>query len=204
VNRVRWADALRAIAQSGLTYATDPFDRERYEAVRELAAEVAASTTGEDPVILEALFADEIGHATPKVDVRGVVIDADDRILLVREVGWAGWNLPGGWVDVGSTPSESVAKEVFEEAGLLVRPIRLLGVYSRDLRSRPRWPVHVLNIYVQCVSESGSPSPDKKETEAAAFFDVAALPELSPKTDMERLRRALELARDPQLEPDLD
>ncbi len=204
MDRVRWAEALRAVAQSGLTYATDSFDQERYETVRQVAAEIAGSVTGEDPVALEARFADETGHATPKVDVRGVVVDPDDRILLVRETGWAGWNFPGGWAEVGQTPAEAVAKEVYEEAGLVVRPIRLLGVYSRDLRSRPRWPVHVYNIYVHCAPEPGRPTPDGEETQDAGFFDIGELPELSPKTEMQRLLRTIELARNPQLPSDLD
>ena len=119
--------ALQALAQTGLTYAEGPYDRERYEAVQRIAAEMAAAAGGEDPEELLARFAEESGFRTPKVDVRGVVLDAG-RVLLVREPGSHGWCLPGGWADVGETPSRAVEKEVVEEAGLTVRAARLLGV----------------------------------------------------------------------------
>ena len=105
-DRVRWARALEAIARSGLTYSASAFDRERFEAVRTIAAEIAATASGEDVADLQARFADEYGYATPKVDVRGVVLD-DRGLLLVRETGEARWTLPGGWADVGETPRQA-------------------------------------------------------------------------------------------------
>jgi ADP-ribose pyrophosphatase YjhB (NUDIX family) len=203
-DRVRWADALRAIAQSGLTYAESPFDHERYEAVRRVAAELAASVTSEDAGELEALFAAEVGYATPKVDVRAVVLDEAGRVLLVNELLRSGWNLPGGWADVGSTPTESVTKEVREEAGLTVTAVRLLGVYSRDFRRSPRWPAHAYSLYVHCERVAGEPRGDGRETADAAFFPPDRLPPLTAKTGEARILRALELIARPDLAPDLD
>jgi ADP-ribose pyrophosphatase YjhB (NUDIX family) len=200
---VRWARALQAIAQNGLTYTDGPYDRERYLAVQQIAAELAAGVTGEEPEELLVRFADETGYRTPKVDVRGVVLH-DGRLLLVREPESDGWCLPGGWADVGETPSRAVEKEVREEAGLDVRAIRPLGVFDRDFRGRVRWPAHVYKLYVLCERVGGEPVADGLETEAADFFPLDALPELSLKTPPDQLERALAVALDPAIPPALD
>ena len=195
-DRLRWARRLAALAQSGLTYSDNPFDRARFDAVREVAAEMAATVSGDDTVELLARFADEYGYATPKVDVRGVVLDGRG-LLLVREVGETRWTLPGGWADVGETPRTAVEKEVVQEAGLTVAAERVLGVFDRDFRGRSRWPAHVYKVYVQCRHVSGEPTPDGLETMEVAFFAVDALPELSVKTPDDHLTRVLETAADP-------
>jgi ADP-ribose pyrophosphatase YjhB (NUDIX family) len=202
-DRLRWARKLQAVAQSGLTYTESAFERERFEAVRAIAAEIAASTDGDEPAQVLARFADEHGYATPKVDVRGVVVH-EGHVLLVREVGDTRWTLPGGWADVGETPRQAVEKEVREEAGLAVRAVRVLAVYDRDFRGRPRWPAHCYKLYVLCEADAGAPAGDGLETEEAAFFDPATLPELSVKTPDEHLRRVLAIAADPTLGADLD
>ncbi len=157
---------------------------------------MAAAVSGEHPDALLAGFAEESGYRTPKVDVRGVVLDGD-RLLLVREPGSEGWCLPGGWADVGETPSRAVEKEVREEAGLEVRAMRLLGVFDRDFRGRLRWPAHVYKLYLLCERLGGTPTPDGLETEEAAMFPVDGLPPLAPKTPDDQLARALAVARDP-------
>ncbi|HZO49628.1 MAG TPA: NUDIX hydrolase N-terminal domain-containing protein [Gaiellaceae bacterium] len=194
--RLRWARRLQAIAQSGLTYTENPYDRARFEAVREVAAEIAASASGEEQLELLARFADEAGYATPKVDVRGVVLE-QGRVLLVREVGETRWALPGGWADVGDTPSRAVEKEVREEAGVEARAVRVLAVYDRDFRGRPQWPAHVYKLYVLCERVAGEPAGDGLETEEAAFFPLDDLPQLSAKTPAEHLRGALAVAAEP-------
>ena len=105
----RWLDLatrLQAIAQSGLTFARDPYDVERYEALREIAAEMLAAGSDAELSTIRGLFADQAGYATPKVDVRGAVF-RDDAILLVRERSDGGWTLPGGWADVGDSPADA-------------------------------------------------------------------------------------------------
>jgi ADP-ribose pyrophosphatase YjhB (NUDIX family) len=201
--RVRWARALEAIARSGLTYSESAFDRERFEAVRSIAAEIAAAASGEDAIELRARFADEYGYATPKIDVRGVVLD-DRGLLLVRELGETRWTLPGGWADVGETPRQAVEKEVRQEAGLDVSAVRVLAVYDRDFRGRTQWPAHVYKLYVRCDVVGGEPRGDGLETEEAWFFAVDALPELSPKTPTGHLHAVLELAIDPERGAELD
>jgi 8-oxo-dGTP pyrophosphatase MutT (NUDIX family) len=94
-----WARELQAVAQTGLAFSRDPYGRERYEAVRGLAARSDAPAER-----IPALFAGETGYATPKIDVRAAVFDRDARILLVRETAAGGrWTLPGGWAVAGPT-----------------------------------------------------------------------------------------------------
>jgi ADP-ribose pyrophosphatase YjhB (NUDIX family) len=171
--------------------------------VQRIAAEMAASVGSEDVTELLASFAEESGYRTPKVDVRGIVL-AGEGLLLVREAGTDAWCLPGGWADVGETPSRAVEKEVAEEAGLDVRAVRPLGLFDRDFRGRLRWPAHVYKLYVLCERLGGEPAGDGLETEAAAFFPLDALPPLSPKTPSEQLERALAVAHDPSLPTALD
>lgn len=145
-----WARRLQVIAQNGLTYARgDPYDIERYEAVRAIAAEMLASGTGVDAETLRALFARETGHATPKVDVRGAVF-RDGRVLLVRERQDGLWTLPGGWADPGETPAASVVREVYEESGYRTRATRLLAVYDRDAHGHPPIPYAVYKLFFLC------------------------------------------------------
>ena len=111
-----WARELQSIAQTGLTFATGTFDLERYKAIRSLAARMMATCSDANFVRVEGLFAEQAGYATPKVDVRGAVIE-DGRILLAREIEDAGrWTMPGGWADVNQSPSESVIREMIASA----------------------------------------------------------------------------------------
>jgi ADP-ribose pyrophosphatase YjhB (NUDIX family) len=202
-DRLRWARRLAALAQSGLTYTENPFDRARFGAVQAIAAEVAASVGGDDATELRARFADEYGYATPKVDVRGVVVEGD-RLLFVREQGEDTWTLPGGWADVGETPSQAVEKEVYEESGLSVRAVRVLAVLDRDFRARARWPAHAYKLYVLCSPLGGELRGDGLETAEARYFPLGALPPLSVKTPLEHLERALAAAADPALGASID
>jgi hypothetical protein len=111
-----WARKLQAIAQNGLTFSRDPFDRERYTQLQELAADMLSVELGIPAARARAVWEDERGYATPKVDVRGGVFDGG-RVLLVRELSDGRWTLPGGWVDVNDAPSEAVAREIHEESG---------------------------------------------------------------------------------------
>jgi Hydrolase of X-linked nucleoside diphosphate N terminal/NUDIX domain len=128
-----WARELQAIAQTGLTFCRDPYDRERYEAVRQLAARIFAARTDASIERIEALFAGETGYATPKVDVRAAVFDDDERVLMVRETSDGGrWTVPGGWADVNRTAAENVVKEALEESGFDVEPLKLAASRSAE------------------------------------------------------------------------
>jgi ADP-ribose pyrophosphatase YjhB (NUDIX family) len=174
---IDWAQRLQALAQSGLAYSPNEYDRERYEAVQKIASEMLGAAAGIDLPALDKLFANEAGYATPKIDIRGVVFQ-DGKILLVRELIDGGWTLPGGWVDVNEPPSRAVAREVWEESGYEVRPVKLLAVYDRNLHGHPPYIFHIYKLYIRCELTGGAPA-DSNETSGAAFFAQDELPPLS-------------------------
>src|SRR5262245_2605299 len=102
-----WTEArkLQALAQTGLTFATNDYDRERYEAVREIAVQLMAHQSGTSVETFRQLFQSQDGYATPKVDVRAAVF-RDGKILLVQEASDGQWTLPGGWADVNDSPRD--------------------------------------------------------------------------------------------------
>ena len=102
---LEWAKRLQATAQNGLQYAQSPFDRERFQLVQSIAAEILTSHTTLEPVRVHEIMDSETGYATPKVDVRGVVFK-DHELLMVREKFDGRWTVPGGWADVSETPSQ--------------------------------------------------------------------------------------------------
>jgi len=133
-----WTRELQAIAQTGLAFTVNPYDRERYETLRALASRMMAAQTGADADRIDALFARETGYATPKIDVRAAVFDYGGRVLMVREAADAGrWTLPGGFADVNMTVAESVVKEVREESGFDVRVRKLAAVWDRTRQGIP-------------------------------------------------------------------
>jgi ADP-ribose pyrophosphatase YjhB (NUDIX family) len=171
-----WARELQAIAQSGLAWEPREYDRQRFEQVRRVAAEMLAGLDGGEPEPIEGLLAAETGHATPKLDVRGVVFRGGE-ILLVQEREGGGWSLPGGWVDVGESPSRAVAREVLEESGYASRPVKLLGLYDRDVRGFPPHMWHIWKAFFLCELVGEGQRPLGYETLDAGFFARGALPE---------------------------
>jgi ADP-ribose pyrophosphatase YjhB (NUDIX family) len=200
---LRWIKRLQAIAQDGLTYSNDDYDLGRYEQLRELASEMlAAHSTG---TLEEArdLLALETGPATPKVDVRAVVFKAD-RILLVKEPDEAGWSVPGGWADVGESPSEASARETLEESGYRVEPVKLLAAYDRDRRGHPPMAYHVYKLVYLCEILDEEPLFGV-DTDGARFFGEQEIPELSvTRVTRAQISRFFEQYRDPSLPTDFD
>ncbi len=177
MNWIEWTQRLAAIAQSGLTYARDPFDIERYAELRRLAADVIAEHTGRPALDIDAYFSQEAGYATPKIDVRGVIFQAD-QILLVRERSDGGWTLPGGWADALDSPSTAIEREIREEAGYEARATKILAVFDRNRHPHPAQAFNVWKIFIRCEIVGGAPATSL-ETDGVAFFARAALPELS-------------------------
>lgn len=175
---IGWARELAAMAQTGLTYARDPYDVARYVRLRELALEMFAASTDAPLPVVRGVFDAESGHATPKVDVRAVVLDEAERMLLVRERRDGRWTLPGGWADVDETPAEAVAREVEEESGYRVRATRLLAVWDKRRHDHPPQPFFVYKLVFQCALLGGAPRASD-ETDDVAFFAPDALPPLS-------------------------
>ena len=175
---LEWAQRLQGLAQSGLTYnQNNPFEVERYEAISKIAAEMIAAKGSLEESQLETLFAGQKGYATPKIDVRGVVFK-DNKILLVKELSDGGWTLPGGFADVGDTPSEAVEREVWEESGFKVKADKILAVYDRTRQGHPPYIFHLYKIFFHCQLLGGK-AADSVETEGAAFFARDEIPPLS-------------------------
>jgi ADP-ribose pyrophosphatase YjhB (NUDIX family) len=197
-----WASRLNAIAQNGLTFSRDPFDIERYTSVRNIAAEIMAAHTGVETTLVRDFFAREEGYATPKVDVRGVVF-RDGTLLFVKEPEDGFWSLPGGWADVGDSPSEAVVREVFEESGYTTQAVKLLALYDRNKHAHPPSPHHAYKLFIRCELLSQVPA-GSAETEAR-FFEEGAIPELSvARVTVEQIARLFEHYRHPEWPADLD
>jgi ADP-ribose pyrophosphatase YjhB (NUDIX family) len=168
-----WARRLQAIAQTGVAYEEPSvYDRERYEQVRRIAAEMLASNG--DVEAIDARLAAETGHATPKLDVRGAVL-RDGQILLVRETD--GWSLPGGWADVGETPAEATTREVLEESGYATRVVRLIALLDRDRQGYPPHAWHIWKAIFLCELLDHEQRALGDETDEARFFSRESLPE---------------------------
>jgi len=172
-----WTRELQAIAQTGLAFVRDPYDRERYEMLRALASRMMAAHTNAPAERIEALFAGEGGYATPKVDVRGAVFDARGRLLMVREVADAGrWTLPGGWADVNLTPAENVLKEVREESGFEARIRKLAAVWDRTRQRHPSGLFSCCKMFFVC-DLAGGEAATGIETSEVAWFAADEIPQ---------------------------
>ncbi len=179
-----WAREIQALSQTGLTYAENEYQRLRNQRLAEIAAEIVESHAGLPRQALVAGFVDQPGYATPKVDVRGAVI-REGQILLVQERADGRWTMPGGWADVGESPSEMVVREVWEESGLRVVPRKIVGVYDANRSGRPLALYHAYKIVFLCEVVGGQPRPSH-ETLAVGFFDFDDLPPLSSNRTHER------------------
>lgn len=198
-----WALRLQAIAQNGLTFARDPFDIERYEATRQIAAEMIACGADVPVERVLSLFSSDVGYATPKVDVRGVVFQAD-RVLLVKEREDQRWTLPGGWADIGEAPGECVVREVAEESGYQTRAVKLLAVYDRNRHPHPPLVHYVYKLFFLCELVGGA-AQASTETDDADFFSESAIPDLSlGRVTPSQIARCFEHARHPDWPTDFD
>jgi ADP-ribose pyrophosphatase YjhB (NUDIX family) len=203
--QMEWIRALQAISQTGLHFTKDPYDRERYEQIEKIAADMLAQCSNFFAEEFLELNKAEFGYATPKVDVRGVAF-RDGKILLVREIADEGrWTLPGGWADVNEPPSLAVTREIFEESGFETRVKKLLAVYDRETQGhKPSFPYTVYKLFFLCEITGGEPRPNSEASEIA-FFDEDDLPELSgSRVKAEQIHRFFEHRRHPDLPTNFD
>ena len=168
---------LQALAQTGLTYARDVYDRERYESLMLIAERLLSARFDLSEDTLKTLHKNETGYTTPKTDVRAINLQ-EGKLLLVRESDDGGWSLPGGWADVGDSPSVAIIREVQEETGLEVNVSRLLGVWDRNLHGHPPYPWHVYKMIFLCDVTGGELAISHESLEIG-YFDPDELPELS-------------------------
>ena len=194
---LEWAKQLQSIAQAGLTYSKDIYDIERFEAIRNISVEIMEQYTDMENKKIKELFANETGYQTPKVDVRAVIFK-DDKILMVREKMDGNWSLPGGWADIGLTPSEVAVKEVREESGFDVKAMKLIAVLDKKRHPHPSSPYHVYKIFIQCELIGGQ-AETGTETSAVKFFAENELPPLSIDRNTEsQIRIAFKHLHNPQ------
>lgn len=165
---------LQSIAQNGLTYTKDKYDKERFERVREISAEIMAMKTGLPIEKVKNLFCSEEGYQTPKLDTRAAIFN-ENRILLVKERGK--WSLPGGWVDYNQSISSNTVKEVKEEAGLDVAPVKVIAIQNRNQHNFPKYAYEICKVFVLCDVKGGSFQPNI-ETSESGYFSLENLPEL--------------------------
>ena len=192
---IKWATELQALAQAGLWYSRDPYDIERFERVRDIAAGMMAEGTDLPLEKVRDLFCNESGYQTPKIETRAAIFE-DGKILLVRENDGL-WSLPGGWADIGLSVGENAVREVREEAGLEARAERLIAVLDHAKHNRPLNAHSVCKIFILCSALGGHFEPNI-ETTGSGVFAEDALPELSEgKNSAEQIKMCFDAARDP-------
>ena len=198
------AKRVRALAQNGLVYSLSEYDTERYEELTHLSDRITALATGLDEADVASAYRPAKDYVTPKVDIRAVVFNEKEEILLVREKADGRWSLPGGWSDVGYSPKEVAAKEVKEETGLDVRPVRLLAVMDMSKHPHPVIPYYVYKFFILCEPVGGA-FTEAFDILGKGFFPVDALPPLSLERVLpEQIRRMLHLYHHPEEEVYLD
>lgn len=194
---------LLALAQTGLHFTPEEYDRERYREVADIAAQLLALESGHSAQELLGMWGAESGYATPKVDVRGAVF-RDDRVLLVRERVDGRWTLPGGWADVNDVPSHAVQKEIEQESGFTARAVKLAAVDDNRRHGHPYYLFHIWKLFFICELTGGS-ARASHETTDVQFFPLDALPELSTgRTTVQQILRMYEHHRQPSLPTEFD
>jgi ADP-ribose pyrophosphatase YjhB (NUDIX family) len=175
---IRWGRELQAIAQTGLHFAEIEYDRERYQQIAKLAAEIFEEFSGTSSEKILNLFEQQSGYATPKIDVRGVVF-RDEKLLLVQEKSDGLWTLPGGWADVNDSPSEAVEREIVEESGFIAKAKKLIAVFDRAKHPHiPPFPFHIYKLFIECELVGGE-AKMTMETNGTEFFGREEIPPLS-------------------------
>ncbi|WP_339707520.1 NUDIX hydrolase [uncultured Kriegella sp.] len=185
---------IKALADTGLVYAEDEYNRERYEEIREIGLELLGAVMERPLKTLKNFFMPVTDYPTAKVDVRGFVLNDANQILLARESVDGKWTIPGGWADVGYSPSEVVVKEIKEETGLQSRVVRLLAVYDKKCHPHPPEPYYIYKLIFLCVQIGGELQPGF-DMLGASFFAIDNLPDLSEDRILEsQLRQLFKMA----------
>lgn len=171
---LNWAIELQSLAQAGLTYGKDKYDIERYQRIRDISAEMIAEKADVSFEKAKELFCNETGYQTPKIDTRAAVFK-DGKILLVHEENGT-WSLPGGWCDVNMSVGDNTVKETFEEAGLTVKPVRLIAVQDRNRHNTPVYAYGITKVFMLC-SLIGGEFRANTETTESRYFSRDDIPE---------------------------
>ena len=168
-------------------------DKERYERIREISAEMLSYKTDISIEKVKDLFCNEHGYQTPKLDTRAAIF-SDEKILLVKEKNGK-WSLPGGWVDVNLSIKENTVKEVKEESGLDVAADSIIAVQDRAKHNLPVYAYGVCKVFVLCYVIGGS-FKENIETIGFDYFSEDELPQLAEeKNNAEQIRMCFEAYR---------
>ena len=172
---------LLAISNSGINYSKDPYDIERFNDIFNITQEFINSNL----TINNINFEKEEGYPTPKTDVRALILNEKDEILLVEDPKTKTWSLPGGFADIGISPVENIIKEVQEETGLNVSVSNLIAVYDTNKSNPENSLAHYYKLIFYCKKISGNLTTSI-ETSSVAFFDLNQLPQLSTKRNTKK------------------
>lgn len=190
------ARRLLALAQSGLHFTHDPYDKQRYEEIARIASELLAAQSvaapGVTPEAILELWRRDKGYVTPKIEVRGAIFRKNgtiSEVLLVRETLDGKWTLPGGWVDVNEGPRQAIEKEIVQESGYIAEVVKLAAVYDKLRHEHPPSLFHTWKLFFLCEIKGGQPT-FSLETDGIEFFALGSLPELSmPRTTPAQIER---------------
>ena len=191
---LEWAIRLQSLAQNGLAYSKDVFDIQRFEEIRQIAAEMLVTPSGLPLEKVEELFCNESGYQTPKIDTRAAIFK-DGKILLVQESDGR-WALPGGWCDVDQSVMDNTIKEVKEEAGLDVSAEKVIAILDKAKNNPAKSAHRVTKVFILCKSLGGAFVPNA-ETVTSDYFALDELPVLSEgKTTAQQIALCFEAEAD--------
>lgn len=172
------AKRVQAIAESGLHYTESDWDIDRYKELEKIVMEMISKITDQPLEVIKVALPDRYGYKTPKIDVRAVLINPENEILLVKERVDSRWSMPGGWCDIGFTPKEVAEKEAKEEAGISLQAGRLIALLDKKCHDHPEDLHYTYKIFIECKAEDYSIKTGM-ETLDVGFFKQDQLPELS-------------------------
>lgn len=195
------AKRLKAMADTGLLFTNDEYDKERYIELNSLSAEIMALDSGLNTHEIQNYFLNTTDYPTPKVDVRGFLLNDKNEILMVQEKCDMKWTIPGGWCEVGISPKENILKEMEEETGLDVQVNRVLAIFDKSKHPHPPQPHYVYKIIYYCTCANSTILNPNHEINDAQFFSINKLPNLS---EDRIIKNQLDILLQKALEKDLN
>jgi len=181
-------DEFRAMAQTGLYYADDPYDEERYERMLELVAEYYGETFSLPPAAVRERLADDLGEITPKIAAIALIFDEEGRVLVIERTDGLGWSPPGGKLDLGETPAEAAERETREETGLEVEARELVDTYA--VEPPGDFPHHSISHVYRCEVVGGERTTTY-ESRRVEYRSADEVPEWALEYYSEAVRDAL-------------
>jgi len=178
---LRWSEALAGIARTGLAFTENPYEAERFEEILHIAADIAIAAGRDydnDELVeewMKHVGRGVPGYQTPKVGIGAVVVHDDGRLLLIQRADSGVWLYPTGWADVGYSPAEVAVKEVFEEAGIVCVPERLIAVIDGLQAGFTRIPLY--SLVFLCRAVGGELRAHPQECRDVGWFGEHELPE---------------------------